>query len=518
MVRRAARGVLLAGVLVTGPVAAGDTTLAVIPKGTTHEFWKAIHAGAAQAAHEHGVQIIWKGPLKEDDREAQIAEVENFVGRGVQGIVLAPLDDAALRLPVLNAVQSGIPVVIIDSDLQGDSHISFVATDNYRGGRLAGEHLAGLLGGTGRVVMLRYQEGSASTMNRERGFTDAVAAFPGVQVASANQYGGATTESAYRASENLLAPYRLPGGGLGIIYISHFLEEVQEVADTCTVLRDGRNVWKGAMAGVSAASLVEAMVGRRVEELFPRSARQPGEAVLEVTDLAGGPRPQQASLVLRRGEVLGIAGLVGAGRTELLRLLFGLEPIRRGRVRLGIVEGPASPRQRWAQGMGLHSEDRQGEGLATVLSVADNLTLSRLDGLGPWGLVLPPRQRRAAERWIGQLQVRCAGARAPVASLSGGNQQKVALARLLHHDVDVLLLDEPTRGIDVGSKAQIYALIDALACQGKAVLLVSSYLPELLGVADRIAVMCRGLLGPARPVAQFDEHSLMLAATGQAPS
>ena len=187
-------------------------TIAVIPKGTTHEFWKSIHAGAAKAAKEFDVDIIWKGPLKEDDREAQIKVVEDFTVRGVSGIVLAPLDDTALRVPVANAARSGIPVVIIDSDLKSKDYVSFVATDNYKGGALAGDYLGKLMGAKGKVIMLRYQEGSASTMNREKGFMDAIGKFIGITVVSANQYGGATTETAYKASENLLAPFRKEGG------------------------------------------------------------------------------------------------------------------------------------------------------------------------------------------------------------------------------------------------------------------------------------------------------------------
>jgi ribose transport system ATP-binding protein len=174
------------------------------------------------------------------------------------------------------------------------------------------------------------------------------------------------------------------------------------------------------------------------------------------------------------------------------------------------------------QGAGILSEDRKEEGLALSLTVADNVTLSRLTGFGPLGLVLPSRQDRAAKRWIEQLGIRCRGPRQSVSSLSGGNQQRVALARLLQHDVDVLLLDEPTRGIDVAAKAMIYKLIDELATgspsQGrepKAILMVSSYLPELMGVCDRIAVMCRGKLGPIHKIKEIDEHKLMLEATGQ---
>ncbi|HCL27887.1 MAG TPA: hypothetical protein DIC52_05580, partial [Candidatus Latescibacteria bacterium] len=192
------------------------TTIVVIPKGTTHEFWKSIHAGAQRAAIDLDVDIIWKGPLKEDDREAQIAVVENFISRGVSGIVLAPLDDAALRVPVMNATRSGIPVIIIDSGLQSDDYISFIATDNYQGGRMAGLEMARRLDGKGRVVMLRYQEGSASTMKREQGFLDAIREVGDIVLVSDNQHGGATTESAYQASENLLAPLQDEDGSLTI--------------------------------------------------------------------------------------------------------------------------------------------------------------------------------------------------------------------------------------------------------------------------------------------------------------
>jgi ribose transport system ATP-binding protein len=257
------------------------------------------------------------------------------------------------------------------------------------------------------------------------------------------------------------------------------------------------------------------MVGRRVDDLFPRSRREPGEHILELSSFASG-----GDLTVHRGEVVGIAGLLGAGRTRLLRSVFGLEPVLQGRIRVAAYVGPASPARRWKQGMGYLSEDRKGEGLALGLSIADNLTLSKLDGLGPAGTVAPGRQQAAARLWIERLGIRCRSADQPTVELSGGNQQKVALARLLHHDVDLFVLDEPTRGIDVASKAEIYALVDALVAgregRKRAVLMVSSYLPELLGLADRVAVMHRGRLSPARPVAELDEHKLMLQAIGSA--
>jgi ribose transport system substrate-binding protein len=188
--------------------AAKKIRVAVIPKGMTHEFWKSIHAGAVQAARELDVDIIWKGSQKEDDRAQQITVVEDFISRGVDGIVLAPLDDRALTRPVADAVREGIPVVIIDSALHSEDYTSFVATDNYKGGVLGARRLGELLGGKGKIFLVRYQEGSASTMERERGFLDTVKAeFPGLTILVQDQYTGATTETAYQLAENLLGRF-----------------------------------------------------------------------------------------------------------------------------------------------------------------------------------------------------------------------------------------------------------------------------------------------------------------------
>lgn len=205
------RTCLVALGLAWSTVAAEPTTytLAVIPKGTTHEFWKSIHAGASKAEQELNAQgtkvkLFWKGPLREDDRDQQIQVVENFTARKVHGIVLAPLDSQALVAPVTSAAQAGVPTVVIDSDLKSDKQVSFVATDNFKGGQLAGQYLAKLLEGKGKVILLRYQVGSASTEARENGFLDALRAFPDIKLISADQHSGATRETAYQASQNLL--------------------------------------------------------------------------------------------------------------------------------------------------------------------------------------------------------------------------------------------------------------------------------------------------------------------------
>ncbi len=192
--------------------------IAVVPKGTTHEFWKAVHAGAVKASREDNVEIVWKGPLKEDDLKGQIDVVQSFVAQGVSGIVLAPLSDKGLVAPVKAATRAKVPVVLFDSDLQGDDWTSFVATDNQAAGKLGGDYLLKQMGGKGNVALLRYQEGSASTANREKGFLEAARAVVAAKVVSDNQYGGATTESSFATSENLLAAQKAGAGGLDGVF------------------------------------------------------------------------------------------------------------------------------------------------------------------------------------------------------------------------------------------------------------------------------------------------------------
>jgi ribose transport system ATP-binding protein len=319
--------------------------------------------------------------------------------------------------------------------------------------------------------------------------------------------GGADVDRLFRALADLKS------SGLAILYISHFLEEVRRIADEFTVLRDGKTVTSGRVRDVTNDELVSAMAGRSVESIA-RSAREHGEAILTLRDVGGKRLPRRASLTLHRGEVLGIAGLVGSGRTELLRAVFGLDEVRSGEVRVKTLSGPASPHRRLAEGVGMLSEDRKTEGLAGALSVSENLTLSKLSPLRRRGLLSPAAERAVTESFVARLGIRCRDVDQNVGELSGGNQQKVALARLLYHDVDVLLLDEPTRGIDVRSRAEVHRLIGELAERGKAVLVVSSQLPELLAVCDRVAVMHRGVLGEARPTAERDEHALLSEATG----
>jgi ribose transport system substrate-binding protein len=242
------------------------TTIAVIPKGTSHVFWQSIHAGAEKAASEIGATIIWRGPLREDDRASQVSEVEGFVSRGVSGIVLAPLDEAALAAPVAEAKRRGIPVVVIDSGLKGNDYVSFVATDNRKGGRLAGEHLAAALHDAGRVVMLRYAEGSESTLQREAGFLEAIEPRGGMQVLSSNQYGGADVEGAYKKSEALLSRYKNSDGSLAVDGI--FTPNESTTIAMLRVLQD--NGWAGKLKFVgfdASDTLVKGLADGSIDAL-----------------------------------------------------------------------------------------------------------------------------------------------------------------------------------------------------------------------------------------------------------
>lgn len=305
---------------------------------------------------------------------------------------------------------------------------------------------------------------------------------------------------------------RLRASGLGIVYISHFLEEIRQVCDCYAVLRDGQAVGTGELTETSDTQIVSLMVGRGVAELFPLVPHEAGPAILTIDSLSGIKSPQGISLEIRRGEILGLSGLIGAGRTELLRCLFALDPVRSGQIRIGTTIPGSTTWARIRAGLGLVSEDRKTEGLAQARSIADNLTYSRLEPYARWGWLNLASRQGAVAHWMQRLQVKAASAEQPVSDLSGGNQQKVAIARVLHQDADILLLDEPTRGIDVGTKSEIYRLMGELAAAGKAIVFVSSYLTELLAVCDRIAVLSRGQLRDVRATRDWTEEAIMSAA------
>ena len=275
--------------------------VAVIPKGSTHEYWKAIHAGAVKAGRELNVDIVWKGPLKEDDREAQIKVVEDFIARGISGLVIAPLDDVALREPVANATRAGIPVVIVDSPLQSQDYVAYVATDNYKGGVMAGEYLAKLLQGKGKVIMLRCAVGSASTLERERGWSEAVKKFPELQVVSDNQYGGVTTETAFQASENLLSRLTGPDGALTIQGI--FSSNESTTFGMLRALQDGG--WAGKVKFVgfdSSSKLIEALRAGQINGLILQNPFQMG--YLGVKTLVAHLNHQPVEKTVDTGETL----------------------------------------------------------------------------------------------------------------------------------------------------------------------------------------------------------------------
>ena len=317
---------------------------------------------------------------------------------------------------------------------------------------------------------------------------------------------------------------RLRKDGVTILYISHKMDEIFRLADRITILRDGRHVQTLRRDETHVREVTHLLVGREIEETVFTEPRQSGEVVLSVENLSlpwpGHARPwrlKDVSFELRRGEVLGIAGLMGAGRTELLECLFGASEIPpQGRMTLdGQSVSFTHPEEAVAAGMALVTEDRKRLGLFSHLTVRDNITVCTLEELSSLGLISDHRERSSTQESIIRLGVKTSGTEAPINSLSGGNQQKCIIARWLRTQPKVLLLDDPTRGVDVGAKAELYKLIDFLCRDGLGLIVTSSELPELITLCDRILVLCEGRLTGEFTRGEFTEQALMEAATAR---
>jgi rhamnose transport system ATP-binding protein len=302
-----------------------------------------------------------------------------------------------------------------------------------------------------------------------------------------------------------------------VLFISHRLDEVFEICSTVTVLRDGEVTFDGPVADLTTDELVRKMVGRELSQLFPKSDAEIGAPLLRVSRLTREGVFTDVSFEVRRGEIVALAGLVGAGRSEVARAIFGVDKRDAGEVAVdGVALPNGSPNAAMHAGVGLVPEDRRSQGLVMDLSIERNLTLTRLRALGRLGVIGRGAERRVAADWTQRLRIRLAGLGDPASFLSGGNQQKVVLAKWLATDPRVLIIDEPTRGIDVGTKAEVHRLMSELAARGMAILMISSELPEVLGMADRILVMREGRLTGALERSEATEEAVIRLATGQA--
>ncbi|GAA4299813.1 sugar ABC transporter ATP-binding protein [Klenkia terrae] len=318
--------------------------------------------------------------------------------------------------------------------------------------------------------------------------------------------------------ERLFAVARaLRDGGAAVLFISHRFDEVFDLCDTITVMRDGAWVATSPTSELTVDQVIRMMVGRDVAELFPKQDVVPGEVVLQVEGLGSTGVFTDVSFEVRAGEIVALAGLVGAGRSEVVRAVFGVDAYDAGSVTVaGTRLKGGSPAAAMAAGIALVPEDRRQQGLVMELSVERNATLTRRWALSRFGWLTGRAERATAADWTQRMQVKAARLSDPVATLSGGNQQKVVLAKWLSTEPRVLIVDEPTRGIDVGTKSEVHRLMSSLAAEGLAVVMVSSELPEVLGMADRVLVMHEGRLVADIPRSRADEDSVMLAATGQA--
>jgi ABC-type sugar transport system ATPase subunit len=304
---------------------------------------------------------------------------------------------------------------------------------------------------------------------------------------------------------------------VGVIYITHRLEELRAVGDRVTVLRDGETVHSGALAELTREELIRHMVGREVTSLYRRDALPPGEELLRVTDLKFAPLVNGVSFTLRAGEVVGMAGLMGAGRTEMCRAIFGVDAMDAGEVRVaGEIVRIRSPRDAVRAGLALIPEDRQRTGLATGLPIAHNTTMASLGRVSEWGFLKLRSERALTEEYAFRLRLKHDSPDQLVRRLSGGNQQKVVIAKWLASGARVFLFDEPTRGIDIGAKVEVFQTIDELARAGAAILMVSSEMAEVQAVADRILVMRQGRIAGELPAHASQEEILKLAAFEEA--
>ncbi|MEO8659785.1 MAG: sugar ABC transporter ATP-binding protein [Bryobacteraceae bacterium] len=298
---------------------------------------------------------------------------------------------------------------------------------------------------------------------------------------------------------------RMRDSGTGVIYITHRLDELREVGDCVTVLRDGETVHNAPCAELPTDQLIQYMVGREVSTIYARESVPPGDDVLVVKDLSRAPLLKNVSLTLRAGEIVGLAGLIGAGRTELCRAIFGLDTIDRGEIYVrGQLTRISSPREAVRAGIALIPEDRQKTGLATGLSLGQNLTAASMGRICRFGFIDSRAEKTVVNEQMFQLRVKAESANQLAGRLSGGNQQKIVIGKWLARGARVFLFDEPTRGIDVGAKVEVFEVMDRLAREGAAILMVSSELPELLHVPDRVLVMRQGQLVAelAKPVTQ----------------
>ena len=510
-------------------------SLIYIPKVVdgTNDFWTSLIQGAEMAAKEYNADIRVWAPEEENDVDGQNKLIERATEEKPDAILISPSSFTESDQLLKKAKEQGIHIAFIDSYTQEEVQDLTVATDNLEAGQILGRFAKDLVGTDDQIAIVSHVKGVSTAVEREKGFRTGLGSLKDNIVDVV--YCDSRYDKSYELTKELMKKYPdlkmiadlfeiirdLRKKNLGIVYISHRMDEIKTITDRVTVMRDGGYVGTLITKDSTKEDIINMMVGRVIYEDPKQQSAVPADApvVLKVEHLNAGKMVQDVSFELRKGEILGFSGLMGAGRTETARALFGADPKQSGKISVMGKAGQLhevtinSPQDAVKCGIGYLSEDRRRYGVVVQKSVTENTTLATMENFTNGLFINKAKEKEVTEKYVKELATKTPTTDQLVVNLSGGNQQKVVIAKWLTRDSDILIFDEPTRGIDVGAKNEIYKLMNRLAAEGKSIIMISSEMTEVLRMSDRIIIMCEGKVTGCIDISEATQENIMDKAT-----
>ena len=510
-------------------------SLIYIPKVVdgTNDFWTSLIQGAEMAAKEYNADIRVWAPEEENDVDGQNKLIERATEEKPDAILISPSSFTESDQLLKKAKEQGIHIAFIDSYTQEEVQDLTVATDNLEAGQILGRFAKDLVGTDDQIAIVSHVKGVSTAVEREKGFRTGLGSLKDNIVDVV--YCDSRYDKSYELTKELMKKYPdlkmiadlfeiirdLRKKNLGIVYISHRMDEIKTITDRVTVMRDGGYVGTLITKDSTKEDIINMMVGRVIYEDPKQQSAVPADApvVLKVEHLNAGKMVQDVSFELRKGEILGFSGLMGAGRTETARALFGADPKQSGKISVMGKDGQLhevtinSPQDAVKCGIGYLSEDRRRYGVVVQKSVTENTTLATMENFTNGLFINKAKEKEVTEKYVKELATKTPTTDQLVVNLSGGNQQKVVIAKWLTRDSDILIFDEPTRGIDVGAKNEIYKLMNRLAAEGKSIIMISSEMTEVLRMSDRIIIMCEGKVTGCIDISEATQENIMDKAT-----